>query len=231
MNPTTPPRFNIYGFIHKALRHFMGDTLQRLGRLDPADAQDMDAVLGQTRQLLDFCRKHLEHENRFVHPALEACEPGSTDRIAGEHGHHEEEIVLLHGQVDALGALRGDPAACERALGRLYCDMAVFVGHNLEHMDYEERAHNAALWAHYSDAQLHAIEGAIVASLPPADSMMSLGLMLVALSHPERVRLLAGLRANAPAAVFEAVTAMARQRLEPRDWDKLRGSLPAAMAA
>ena len=41
---TTPrtgaPRLDLYAPIHKALRHAMGETLARVGRMDVADAQD-----------------------------------------------------------------------------------------------------------------------------------------------------------------------------------------------
>lgn len=225
MHTPSPARHNMYGFIHKALRHFLGDTLVALGRLDVADAPETDAVLAQTRQLLALCRMHLEHENRFVHPALEACDPGSAARTAGEHVHHEEDIALLLDQVEAVDATRGDLPACMAAANRLYRHMAVFVGENLIHMDYEEREHNATLWAHYTDSQLHAIEGAIVAALTPATSALSMRWMLPALSHPERVGLLEGLRANAPAPVFGGALAAARERLGARDWDKLSASL------
>ncbi|HET6805351.1 MAG TPA: hypothetical protein VFH59_07930 [Frateuria sp.] len=233
MHAASASRYNMYGFIHKALRHFMSDTLLLLGRLDTADAPETGAALAQTRELLALCRTHLEHENRFVHPALEACEPGSAARIASEHVHHEEDIALLLGQVDAVQAAQGDTVACAMAADRLYRHMAVFVGDNLVHMDYEEREHNATLWAHYSDAQLHAIEGAIVAALAPATSALSMRWMLPALRHPERVRLLEGLRANAPAPVFSGALAVARERLAARDRDKLSAvlSLEPAVAA
>lgn len=225
MHASSISRYNMYGFIHKALRAFMSDTLLLLGRLDVTDAAEVDQALAQARDLLALCRMHLEHENRFVHPALEACEPGSASRITREHLHHEEDIALLLDHVDGVLAARGDAAACEAAAGRLYRHMAVFVGDNFVHMDYEEREHNATFWAHYSDAQLHAIEGAIVAALTPASSALSMRWMLPSLSHAERVRLLEGLRANAPAPVFGGALATARERLASREWDKLSASL------
>ncbi|MDW2983012.1 hemerythrin domain-containing protein [Rhodanobacter sp. KK11] len=227
-----PVRYNMYGFIHKALRAFMADTLLRLGRMDLADAREVDATLQQVRELLQFCRVHLDDENRFVHPALEACEPGSAARIAGEHVHHEEDIALLLEQVDALEQLRVDDAAGEAA-NNLYRWFALFVGENFQHMDYEEREHNAVLWAHYSDAQLQAIEGALVASLPPQASALGLRWMLPSLNHAERLQLLGGIRANAPDHVFGGALALARAHLDEQDWRKLSAALalPAAQAA
>lgn len=229
---SAPVRYNMYGFIHKALRAFMCDTLLRLGRMDVADARDVDGTLQQARELLQFCRVHLDDENRFVHPALEACEPGSAARIAGEHVHHEEDIALLLEQIDTLEHLRVDGVVSDAA-GNLYRWFAVFVGENFEHMDYEEREHNAVLWAHYSDAQLQAIEGALVASLPPEASALALRWMLPSINHAERVQLLGGIRANAPAPAFEGALALARAQLDAHDWLKLGNALalPAAQAA
>jgi len=50
----------------------MSDTLCKLGAADWADAEDAEAALAQLRNLLALCVVHLDDENRFVHPALEA---------------------------------------------------------------------------------------------------------------------------------------------------------------
>lgn len=231
MHAPSPARYDMYRLIHKALRSFMSDTLLRIGRLDVTDASATHAALSQARDLLMFCRAHLEHENRFVHPALEACEPGSASRIAGEHVHHEGDIALLLGQIGAVEAAGRDARACAAAADRLYRHMAVFVGENFAHMDYEEREHNATLWAHYSDVQLHAIEGTIVASLSPAESASVMRWMLPAINHAERVQLLQGMRAHAPAEVFDGTLALAREWLDARDWEKLSANLALEQAA
>lgn len=219
------PRYNMYGFIHKALRACMSDTLMRLGRMDVSDADSLDTTLDQACGLLNFCRMHLDHENRFVHPAMEAREPGSASRIAGEHVHHEDDIELLLGRIEALEDSRADLPAGRVAADRLYHEMAVFVGDNFQHMDYEEREHNAVLWAHYSDAELHAIEGALVASLSPEAASFSLRWMIPAISHPERVQLLGGIRANAPAERLTNVLALARAHLDGASWNRLSAAL------
>lgn len=229
--PTTAPRFNMYGFIHKALRAYLSDTLVGLGRMDVADAAELDAGLAQVRELLGFCRAHLEHENRFVHPAMEARAPGTTAQIAGEHVHHEDDIALLQEQADTVDALRDDASACGAAAGRLYRDFAVFVGANLQHMDYEEREHNAVLWSHYSDAELHAIEAALVASLAPAESALALRWMIPSINHFERTQWLGGMRAHAPAEAVAGALALAHSRLSERDWHKLCAGQPGIAVA
>ena len=226
----TPPRFNMYRFIHKALRAFMTDTLLRVGRLDVNDADEVGATLGQLYELLHFCRAHVAHENTFLHPAMEARDPGSASRIAGEHVHHEDDIDLLLGRIETFYATRGDRRG---VAARLYDELALFVGDNFEHMDYEEREHNAVLWAHYTDAELVAIHDALVASIPPEGNACALRWMITALNHDERVGLFADLIAHAPPPARDGALAMARSRLAEADWKKLSTALalPAAQAA
>lgn len=81
-------RHDIYAFIHKGLRKAMCDNLQRLGCCDPHDDQEFDEVAGAVQQLLRVCLGHVEHENHFVHSAMEARCPGSSADIAGQHSHH-----------------------------------------------------------------------------------------------------------------------------------------------
>lgn len=160
-------RMDLYGGIHKALRLFMTRTLGSVGSADPDDPADVAQALALLDRLLGLCELHLKDENDFVHPALERALPGSAARIAGEHQHHVEAIADLR---DLAGLVR-DARDAQRpaALGRLYRALALFVADNFQHMHVEETAHNAVLWAHYSDAELLAIEQALVASIDHPD--------------------------------------------------------------
>jgi hypothetical protein len=77
------------------------------------------------------------------------------------------------------------------------------------------------LWAHYSDAEILAIEHAIVASQSPEDAQLSLRWMLPHMTPGERALMLGGLRAHAPAEAFEGVLSLIRPLLGGRDWRKL----------
>jgi len=174
--PTAAPRPDLYAPIHKALRHAMTDTLLEMGRIDVADAAPFNRTLGRVDALLDLCAGHLVHENAFVHPALEACEPGASARIAHEHVEHEQAIAALRDEVAALR--RSAPAARDA--------LALFVAHNFEHMHVEETAHNAVLWAHYSDAELMQLHEQIVGSIAPEEMLQVMDWMLPALTPAER---------------------------------------------
>jgi hypothetical protein len=81
--------------------------------------------------------------------------------------------------------------------------------------DPSSTADRTALVAHV-DAVV-AIHGAIIASLPPDEMMRSLALMLPAINVDDRTELLGGMRANAPAPVFEAVWRLAGSVLPGAD--------------
>ncbi|MFO1395959.1 MAG: hemerythrin domain-containing protein [Burkholderiales bacterium] len=224
-NTEAPPRHDIYALIHKALRAAMADALLTLGRLDAADAREASDAVAKVGELLEACQEHLEMENRFVHAAMEARRPGSTRAIAGEHVHHEAAIEALRRRVEMLA--RAPAGARERCAAVLYQALGVFVGENLVHMQQEETAHNAVLWATHTDAELVALENAIKAHVPPPRMAYVLRWMLPAASPAQRAQVLTGMRAHAPAPVFERVLGIARAHLDAASLRKLDVALAA----
>jgi hypothetical protein len=221
---STTPRFDLYASVHKALRMAMSDALARVGCIDITDHVETAAALETARTLLDLCRSHLDHENRFVHPALEALKPGGSSRIAGEH---EEHLLAIDALESDLAALAEAPTPARAH--HLYLHLASFVGENFEHMDAEEALHNAALWAGYSDAELMAIEQRIVAAVPPQKMMEFLHWMLPAMNPAERAGMLGGMREQMPPAAFDGVQDLAQQRLSKAQWAKLAAALGIAV--
>ncbi|MEW6704024.1 MAG: hypothetical protein AB1430_04155 [Pseudomonadota bacterium] len=208
------PRHDIYAFIHKGLRAFMAHSLVRLGRLDPHDPDDVAEVRAEVQALLHTCAGHLKHENEIVHRAMEARRPGSSAAIAGEHVEHERSIAALQSLLDRL-------PGSDDAAHALYHALAAFVAHNYEHMEQEETAHNAVLWACYSDDEIRGIEHEIHMSIEPEEMRLALRWMLPHMSPAERAALLRGMRQAAPAEVFEGVLGLVRPLLGGRDWRKL----------
>ena len=216
-------RYDLYAGIHKALRLFMTRTLCRAGSTDPGDAEEVAAMLDMVNRLLGLCELHLKDENDFVHPALEAAQAGSAARMAAEHVHHAEAIADLRDLAGLVADSRD--AARAAACSRLYRALALFVADNFQHMEVEESAHNPMLWAHYSDAELLAIEQALVASIPPPAMFEALHWFLPALNAPERAAMLAGMRQGMPPEPFLGVLDIAQRTLSPQDHAKLRRAL------
>jgi len=219
----TAPRLDLYAGIHKALRALMADTLLAVGRMDTDDALELAQTTGRLLQLLDFCSAHLQHENAFVHPALEARAPGASEAVAHEHEAHAHGIAGLRALTGQLRQAR----AAERAgmaLG-LYRQLALFVAENFQHMHVEETAHNAVLWSHYTDAELAGIHTALVASIPPEEMMFTLRWLVPFMNPAERAAMLADMRAHAPAPAFAAALQTVQPHLTEREWHKLARSL------
>lgn len=221
MNPTSA-RHDLYAHIHKALRLFMMDTLQRLGRVDIDDPLDLAVALAQLDALLDAAAHHVEKENGFIHPAIEARRAGASAAIEVEHDDHLDTIATLRAEGAALRALPS-PAAAHR----LYRRLASFVGHNFEHMAVEESRHNQALWAAYTDEELQELHGRILASIPPRQMSETLRWMIPALTPAERADVVRGL----PPEVQGPVLAAARPLLDDTAWAKLCRALGQPSAA
>lgn len=218
----TAPRFDIYASIHKGVRLMLGELLTSAGRVDPGDEASVKRLVAQVEAVGAFCLSHLAHENEVLHPALEQLQPGTSHRIATEHLEHERDIEVLCRHARTLpGMAPGDRVAACHAL---YHAVSLFVAHNLAHMHLEETQHNAALWAHLDDAGIRALHGQILASLSPAEMTASLRWMLPALAPAERLGLVGGLR-QAPAPVFSAALALARECLNDDDWAALARGL------
>lgn len=226
VSPASAPRFDIYRLIHKGLRAFLSDTLMALGRLDSDDPIAITSVCGQIRSLLAFCQAHLDKEEHYVHPAMEQRSPGSSALTASEHRHHVEDIAALeHLTASLLAATAGpDRAVTAHAL---YLKLSVFVGENLIHMAQEETDNNAILWRTHSDADLMALEGRIVASIPPADQGPILRWMIPAATPAERLVFLNGVRAALPADAFAGVCALISAHLPASEAATLRAALAA----
>jgi len=221
--PTKAPRFDPYIFIHKALRQFMGHTLSRLGSMDVGDAEERPLVLDGVDALLQFMRGHLQHENDFVHTAIEARHPGGARHSADDH--------LLH--VDAIGNLEDESRAVRDARDehrpalalRLYRHLAEFVGENLVHMQVEETQNNAALWALYSDAELIEIHDRLLATIGPAEMALTARWMAASMSVPELALLFGEMQHKAPPPAFAALLDVARTQLDDRRWAQLARAL------
>jgi len=217
------PRLDMYGPIHKAIRALMCDTLLAVGRADPQDAVELNETLARVDVLLTFCVHHVQHENNYVHTAIEARFAGCSAGVAEEHLHHLEHIGTLRRANDAV---RQAPAEQKPGvLQALYQQLALFVADNFQHMHVEETVHNDALWAHYTDAELHAVHEALVGSIPPEEMMFTLRWMVPHMSPAERAGMLADMQSNAPAPAFAAALEVVRPHLSNKEWGKLSTAL------
>jgi hypothetical protein len=201
----------------------MTDVLMRWGRIDAADDCELIETYEQTTGLFAACKSHLEHENDFIHTAIERVRPGFTAQLAHEHVEHVAAIKRLE---STLGEVLTSALPDRQALAhRFYQELSVFIAENFEHMVVEETENFRVLVEEYSDAEVLGIEQAIVASLAPEESMAFMRWMIGYSNASERAFMLGGMKLGAPPEVFAGVMALAREELTQRDYYKLERAL------
>ena len=217
-------RYNFYRNIHKALRLGHCRMLPALGSLDYRDRARTETVMADLRHLMAVGRGHLEGENREVHAALEERAPGASTHAADDHEDHERSFAEIEEMICRIE----QASLPERELlgRRLYRRYAVFVAHDFAHMEIEETELLMALHQAFTDDELMAIEGRIVASVPPQKMSAVMMLMAPALNHGERVELVAKLQKALPEPAFDGLLAGAiKPALDGKDYSAVVGEL------
>ncbi|MEO8805117.1 MAG: hypothetical protein ABI433_03490 [Burkholderiaceae bacterium] len=215
----TTGRPNLYVPIHKALRNMMCDALCRVGRIDVFDIDEMVGTLNGVESLLAMCLDHIEHEDTFIHAAIDARQPAGSARTGADHVEHIETIAALRAEVAALAAARSDERM-NLAL-RLYRHLALFVAENFQHMHIEETVNAVALWAHYSDAELHQIHERLMASITPQKHLLAARWMVPALNPSERAGMFGAMKTQTPPEAFLGLLEHVRPHLDNAGWVKL----------
>ncbi|RZI82315.1 MAG: hypothetical protein EOP38_16340 [Rubrivivax sp.] len=223
MSSPLPPRLDLYGLIHKALRHELQQVSHQLGVLDVAHAPEVTATLDQLDALLRELARHLEREDAFIHTAIAARHPEAQLSCEADHADHLRTIEALgnlaHGLRSAPEPERANLAA------ELYQRFAHFVGDNLLHMHTEETVNNGLLWAAYTDAELLALHNRLLASIPHAEMFDVLALMARALNPHELTAVLSDIRQKSPPDAFAAVMNQVRNQMVPNRWARVSQAL------
>lgn len=211
------PRYMPYRFIHKGLRVLMTTTLCTAGALDAAQPADRSQLVDEVERLLATCADHLAHENQFFHEALRRHAPRA---VVPFHDDHQDHIATIDALTLLLQRVRdaGDATQAQALAYELHLRLSMFIGESLVHMAEEETTLTTALWAHFTDAELAEIEGALQATLAPQEMAFYLRWMAQGMNAGEMVHLLQGLREQAPPPVFEGVSDVLRTHAPARSW-------------
>ena len=223
-DPTWTAVHDLYRDIHKGIRAELFAVTLSAGAVDPEDRQGRAALADHVVSVADLLTAHAAHEDDLIDPVLSQHLPDLAQQIAADHAILDRRF---HSLVDQARSLPHEPDRGRPVLHWLYLDLASFVSAYLEHQDLEERAVMPALERAIGPEAVLEIEQAIVGSIPPDQMAASLAVMLPAMNLEDRVDLLGGMQAGAPAEVFEGVLGLARSVLEPRDHRALADRLGA----
>ena len=217
-------RYNFYRNIHKAIRLGHCRLLAALGSHDYTRTDLTPKLMADLRGFLALGKGHLEGENREIHTALEQRLPGASAHAAEGHDEHEESFAELEALVRAVEAAA--PQAREAAGRALYKRFAVFAAHDFAHMHEEETEMLCALHDAFSDEELRAIEGRVVAAIPAPKMGAAMTLMMPALNHGERVELVGAMQKMMPDEVFRGLLAeVIKPALPANDYSAMIGEL------
>jgi hypothetical protein len=221
--PHTTVPFDLYRDVHKAVRVWLFEVTGEAARLDPSDRTARVAHANAVRELVRFLVFHAEHEDRELQPATEQVLPEQAAAIARDHVELEARMASLVALADLVFECDRDDARA--AVHDLYLELAAFTASYLAHQDVEERIVMPALWEAFGFEAVLGIHGRIIASISPDDMGWSLSRMLPAMNVDDRVEMLAGIRATAPAEAFAGVCALAGQVLTDADHAALMARL------
>jgi hypothetical protein len=217
---------DIYRDIHKGIRSELFGVTLAAGRVDPGNRDAVAAVAGRWRDLVGLLVAHAEHEDEFLQPVIEVHAPSFAEVIATAHPELEAQMAAL----EVLADRATDAGVCERRLlvHRMYLGFASFTSTYLQHQEFEETQVMPALAAKIGVGELLAINGAIVASIPPEQMVQSATLMLPAMNVEDRVELLGGAQAGAPPEVFAGMMRLAQSVISPADYAQVATRLGVA---
>lgn len=209
-------RHDPYSAVHKGIRAAHMRCLVGIGAADANDEAGIGHLIAGIEDHLTMCDAHLHDENSVLHITLEARRPGASAHAAEDHDDHLQSFAEMRTLLEQI-AVAG-PADRKALLANLYRRFALFVAHDLEHMDHEERVLLPDLQEVFTDAELRELEGRIVAQIAPAHMVLFLDAMLDGLPKAESAGMLAGMKTAMPAAAYGdlmASVAARRARFAP----------------
>ena len=207
---------DLYRDIHKGIRAELFAITSTAGNLDPTDATDRTALADHVGSVAGVLESHAHHEDAVIDPALEEHFPGLAERVRADHAALERRFARI---ADIAGAfVHVDPSDARRIAHLLHLELAGFTSEYLVHQDLEEREIMPVLERRLGVDATLAMHAAIVGSIPPDELARSLAFMLPAMNVFDRVEMLGGIRAAAPAPAFDAIVGLARSVLRPDEF-------------
>jgi hypothetical protein len=222
-----PATHDIYGPIHKGLRFGSAQLLIRLGCADWRDEQATRALLSDLRLHLELSHEHLEHEDREYMPGFRTPNEKIAAQLEADHEDHHRTFGELKAGIAAVEAAsprdRTEPARA------LYLRFSLYFANDMLHMAREETDALPLFHAQFSNSELQAMEGRIIASIPPDRLVQYYHIMLPGMNPQERAAFLRYVGGTAPPeALVHLRDVVAKEALPPHAYRVLMEDLSVA---
>jgi len=204
---TTPETLDLYREVHKGLRKALFSLCEHAGSLDPADDEARKSFVVRFAEVEKMLTQHHEHEDTaFMGDLIAAKAPDLIAEVEAGHEAIVDAVDTLRRAVISIGDGGGDA-------DELYDLVAAFVVDYLSHMAFEEHQVMPALAAASTFDELLAVQIGVRTTALPTDVAMFMRWALPAMNPDERTAMLGGMKANAPAEVFDIFWATAGEVL------------------
>lgn len=215
---------DLFTFIHKSIRSMIYNAGSKLQTTDFGDAGETMLMLASFKADLVLLHEHAEHEDNIIFPEIQNSEPLMIKELNDEHKVLEEKLNSINLLIEKIERTLNaeERLALGSELNFMFND---FAASYLAHMNHEEATVLEASFKYLSDEELIAIRTRIQTKIPPERYKIWLNWMLSSLNNIELTGLLGGMKASAPAHIFENVINTAQSVIENERWLKIKNKL------
>ena len=201
----------------------LGKELQTTDFTDEQATQVMVSKLKQdlasasSACIICLLHEHAGLEDEYVFPDVRAFEPEMVDTLLEEHAEVLRRIAGVWKIADEVKTLRNREERIEMGhkLNRTANDLFAFY---LTHLNGEESTLVPAMWKHFTDEQIVAMQTNVIESLTPERAAQWNSWLFPSLNVNELTGMFIELKKGAPAPVFQEMTRMAEKALGEDRW-------------
>ncbi len=216
------PRFNAFFMIHKGLRAMMYDVSLSLQHAD--FSHEYPHALERLEHVLEIFDAHAGHEDNFLFPLLESCDPALQEDMEKEH---VTDIALSNELRSLMTSFKSAASTDEkRALGSKICyTYYEFIAFNLIHLNKEEIVVNGSLWKHYEDEEIIKANMSMIATLTPEEVKRNAIWMMRGCSNPDIIGWLGMVKRQAPEQVLKLLLSIAEEELPSQRFEAVQNAV------
>jgi hypothetical protein len=218
-------RMRTFDVPHKGIRNGLSQLSLAAGNTDYQVSSEVEKLVTLGREVFLLMNTHAQDENDVSLRYLE-------EKMKGSSNHDVEDHIRLHVAQSRLEKLlanifehsqKGEAVTAEGS--EFYSLLADYHAEYLQHMAEEERVTQQLLWDNFTDEELTMHRTEIMKKLPADTLLLWFKYIAPAQSHPERLGLFKGFKANAPESLYRDAMVLLKNVLDDSDYQRLMREL------
>lgn len=218
-------RMKTYDVPHKGLRNGLAQLQLLAGKTDYSNSKEVEELYNFGQDVFKILTIHAHDEDEVTLSALEKRCPGAADHDFEGHAYIHQCQDKLEQLLTTIYTNSQSGKDIEVEGEEFYLAFSEFHGAYLEHTAAEERMTQPLLWENFTDEELAAHRGEIMAKNPPETLLIWFRFVIPAQSFRERVGLLTSFKKMAPESFFLDGMQTIRQVLTAHEWMELNAVL------